>query len=250
MDSATQTPKPEALNRDGLWPMPPGPPHEEQHIAEREVVRDLVGGAADGLVVPFAVVAVLAGVAAPAAVPAGVAAAVAGGVALGLGRYLAARAETEHYAAERRREEEETVEYEDRERWEVAAILHRYGVRGDALRLAVDSICSDTKRWVDFMMRFELDLKEPEPVRAARGAATAGAAAAVAGLLPVLPFLGGGAPGQALMVSALLTGAGLVGFGWLKARGEGQAPIAGALQRLLAGGIAAAAALVARMAAG
>ncbi len=44
------------------------------------------------------------------------------------------------HAAERRKEEEETVEYVDRERWEVAAILHRYGVRGDALHLAVAQV--------------------------------------------------------------------------------------------------------------
>ncbi|WP_248291420.1 VIT1/CCC1 transporter family protein [Neoroseomonas marina] len=230
--------------------MPPGPPHEESHIAAHEVVRDVVDGAAGGMIVPFAIAAVLSGVAAPAVLPGGAAAAVAGGIALGLGRYVAARGETAHYALERRREEEETVEYADRERWEVAAILHRYGVRGDALRLAVDSICSDTKRWVDFMMRFELDLKEPEPIRAARGAAVAGLASTAAGLVPLLPFAMGSPPGAALTTSALLTVAGLLGFGWLKARGEGQAPLAGALNRLLIGGIAAGAALLAGMAAG
>lgn len=249
MDSNAPAPPPEALNRDGLWPMPPGPPHEEKHVAGREPLRTLLDGAAEGIVVPFAVVAVLSGLAAPAVVPGGVAAAVAGGIALGFGRYLAARAEAEHYAAERRREEEETVEYEDRERWEVAAILHRYGVRGDALRLAVDSICADTRRWVDFMMRFELDLKEPEPIRAARAALASGVAAVVAGLVPVLPFAampGGGALGASVLLSA----AGLLGLGWFKARGEGQPPLAGALRRLMAGGVAAAAALVARVAAG
>ena len=163
MQTTVQAPVTEAVNRDGLWPMPPGPPHEEKHFAQNEVVRDLVIGSADGLVVPFALAAGLAaaGLAKPVIVTAGLAAIAAGGLAIGLGRYLAARGEAEHYAAERRREEMETVEYEDRERWEVAAILHRYGVRGDALRLAVDSICADKRRWVDFMMRFELDLKEP-----------------------------------------------------------------------------------------
>lgn len=247
MDSATQTPKPEALNRDGLWPMPPGPPHEEQHIAEREVVRDLVGGAADGLVVPFAVVAVLAGVAAPAAVPAGVAAAVAGGVALGLGRYLAARTETEHYAAERRREEEETVEYEDRERWEVAAILHRYGVRGDALRLAVDSICSDTKRWVDFMMRFELGLEEPDPRRAPRSAATIAASYVAGGFIPLLPYMVVHSARGALWFSAVVTLVALGVFGFIKGRFTGVNSLKSASQTVVIGGTAAAAAfLIAR----
>jgi hypothetical protein len=169
--------------REGLWPMPPGPPHEERHFTQNAVVRDLVIGTADGLTVPFALAAALSGAAAanPLIVTAGLAEIAAGCVAMGLGGYLAARTEADHYRAERAREEQETHDYADRERWEVAAILHRYGVRGDALRMAVDSICSDRKRWVDFMMRFELDLQEPAPERAAQSAATIGGAKLVGG---------------------------------------------------------------------
>ena len=252
MQTTVQAPVTEAVNRDGLWPMPPGPPHEEKHFAQNEVVRDLVTGTADGLVVPFALATGLAaaGLAEPAIVAAGLAAIAAGGVAIGLGRYLAARAEAEHYAAERRREEMETVEYEDRERWEVAAILHRYGVRGDALRLAVDSICADKRRWVDFMMRFELDLKEPEPQRAARSALAVGGASVVGGLVPLLPFMMASGSGGALAASAGLTAAALAGFGWLKARANGLPPPGGAVQALAIGGFAAIAAAIVVGAAG
>jgi hypothetical protein len=150
---STQPTESEAPSRDGLWPMPPGPPHEERHFTQNEVVRDLVIGTADGLTVPFALAAALSGAVAanPLIVTAGLAEIAAGCVAMGLGGYLAARTDAEHFAAERKREEEETEIYPDRERWEVAAILHRYGVRGDALRAAVDSICADKRRWVDFM---------------------------------------------------------------------------------------------------
>ena len=150
---STQPPESEAPSRDGLWPMPPGPAHEERHFTQNEVVRDLVIGTADGLTVPFALAAALSGAVAanPLIVTAGLAEIAAGCVAMGLGGYLAARTDAEHFAAERKREEEETEIYPDRERWEVAAILHRYGVRGDALRAAVDSICADKRRWVDFM---------------------------------------------------------------------------------------------------
>lgn len=227
--------------RDGLPPMPPGPPHEEKHFAQNPVLRDLVIGAAEGMVVPFALAAALAGAAAanPLIAEAGLAATAAGGVALGLGVYLGARNDAGHYAAERAREEEESRLYPDREKWEVAAILHRYGVRGEVLRQAVDAIAADRKKWVDFMMRFELDLTEPDPHRAAQSAATVGGAFALGGLLPLLPYMLLGSPSAALLVSCTLTGAALFGLGWLKARARGLAPLRVALQSLATGGAAA-----------
>jgi VIT1/CCC1 family predicted Fe2+/Mn2+ transporter len=221
--------------------MPPGPPHDEKHLAQDPTVRDLVIGAADGLILPFALAAALAGTAAthPFIVTAGLAAIAAGCVALGLGRHLAARNEAAHYAIERRREEEESVAYPDRERWEVAAILHRYGVRGEVLRQAVEAIAADRKKWVDFMMRFELELTEPDPNRATKSAATIAGASVIGGLIPLLPYMILGGTGPALAVSVLLTGTALLGFGWLKARASGHPPLRGALQTLAVGGVAA-----------
>ena len=249
----TQSTESEAPSRDGLWPMPPGPPHEERHFTQNEVVRDLVIGTADGLTVPFALAAGLSGAIAanPLIVTAGLAEIAAGCIAMRLGGYLAARTDAEHFAAERKREEEETEIYADRERWEVAAILHRYGVRGDALRMAVDSICADKRRWVDFMMRFELDLKEPQPDRAARSAITIGGAYVVGGLLPLSPYMLLDSTQQALVISACITGAALAGFGWLKAKATGLPAGRGAAQTLLIGGLAAGVAyLVAKLVGG
>jgi VIT1/CCC1 family predicted Fe2+/Mn2+ transporter len=236
----SETPTLEAT-RDGLPPMPPGPPHEEKHFTQNPAMRDLVIGMADGLAIPFALAAALAGaaVAQPLIVAAGLAVVAAGAVATGLGGYLAARSEAEHYAAERRREEEESRIYPDREKWEVAAILHRYGVRGEVLKLAVESIASDRKKWVDFMMRFELDLSEPDPSRAARSAATTAVAFALGGLVPLLPYMLVPEVRPALLASCGLTGAALLGFGWLKARATGLAPLRGAVQALAIGGAAA-----------
>jgi VIT1/CCC1 family predicted Fe2+/Mn2+ transporter len=227
--------------RDGLPPMPPGPPHEERHFTQNAVVRDLVIGTADGLTVPFALAAALSGAVAanPLIVTAGLAEIAAGCVAMGLGGYLAARTDAEHYASERRREEEESHLYPEREKWEVAAILHRYGVRGDVLRQAVDAIASDRKKWVDFMMRFELDLSEPDPNRAARSAATIGGAYAIGGLIPLAPYMVFSTTKPALLVSAGLTSIALFGFGWLKARATGLPPLRVATQTLAIGGAAA-----------
>ena len=233
------TPEP---TRDGLPPMPPGPPHEERHFTQNATVRDLVIGTADGLTVPFALAAALSGAVAanPLIVTAGLAEIAAGCVAMGLGGYLAARTDAEHYASERRREEEETHTYPDRERWEVAAILHRYGVRGEVLRQAVEAIASDRRKWVDFMMRFELDLSEPDPSRAAKSAATIGGAYAVGGLIPLAPYMIFATTTPALLVSSGLTAMALFGFGWLKARATGLPPLRVATQTLAIGGAAAA----------
>lgn len=227
--------------RDGLPPMPPGPPHEEKHFTASEVVRDLVIGTADGLTVPFALAAGLSGAVAanPLIVTAGLAEIAAGCVAMGLGGFLAARTEADHYVSERRREEAETHDYPDRERWEVAAILHRYGVRGDALRAAVESICSDRKRWVDFMMRFELELDEPQPERAWKSAVTIGGAYVVGGFIPLFPYMVFATTPPALALSSVLTAVALFGFGWLKARATGLPPVRGAVQTLAIGGAAA-----------
>jgi VIT1/CCC1 family predicted Fe2+/Mn2+ transporter len=228
--------------RDGLPPMPPGPPHEERHFTQNATVRDLVIGTADGLTVPFALAAALSGAVAanPLIVTAGLAEIAAGCVAMGLGGYLAARTDAEHYASERRREEEETHTYPDRERWEVAAILHRYGVRGEVLRQAVEAIATDRRKWVDFMMRFELDLSEPDPSRAAKSAATIGGAYAVGGLIPLAPYMIFATTTPALLVSSGLTAMALFGFGWLKARATGLPPLRVATQTLAIGGVAAA----------
>lgn len=252
MDSPPPSPIPDAVNRDGLWAMPAGPPHEETHVLQNPTMRDLATGVADGLVAPFALVAGLSGAVAPQPMvaAAGLVAVVAGSIAMSLGGYLAGRSEADRYAAERRREEEETVDYADRERWEVAAILHRYGVRGDALRLSVDSICADQRRWVDFMMRFELDLKEPEPQRAALSAMTVGAAAVAGGLVPIAPFMLMDGLAAALTVSCAVTGLALTAFGWLKARTNGLPPLRGAIQALTTGGVAAAAAVIVARATG
>jgi VIT1/CCC1 family predicted Fe2+/Mn2+ transporter len=231
--------------RDGLPPMPPGPPHEERHLAQDPTLRALIAGAAEGVVLPFALAVVLAAIAPGLILPVGLAATLAGAVAAALGHYLAVRGAVQNFAVERAREEEESRLYPDRERWEVAAILHRYGVRGDTLRQAVEAIAADRRRGVDFMMRFELDLQEPDPGRAAREALLGAVGHVGGGVLVLLPWLLPGAGALAFGVSALLATAGLVGFGWLRARGLGGAPSHGAAGTLAIGAAASALALLA-----
>src|SRR5438093_13350278 len=82
------------------------PIHPERHFTGNQTVRDLVLGMADGLTVPFALAAGLTGAIETTwiIVVAGLAEIAAGAIAMGLGGYLAARSEAEHYDSERTRE--------------------------------------------------------------------------------------------------------------------------------------------------
>src|SRR3954466_10960247 len=103
--------------------MPLGP-HTERHFTSGELVRDIVIGMSDGLTVPFALAAGLSGAVASAhiVVTAGLAEVAAGSIAMGLGGYLAARSDAEHYASELAREEREIRDVPDVEAREVADI--------------------------------------------------------------------------------------------------------------------------------
>src|SRR4051794_20051048 len=108
----------------------PQTPHVERHFTAGEAVRDVVIGMSDGLTVPFALAAGLSGAvqATGIIVTAGVAELAAGAIAMGLGGYLAARSDAEHYASERRREAREVAEIPEAEEAEVAVIFQRYGL--------------------------------------------------------------------------------------------------------------------------
>src|SRR5574340_1134208 len=95
----------------------PATPHVEEHFTASESVRDIVIGMSDGLTVPFALAAGLSGAvdATNIVITAGLAEVAAGSIAMGLGGYLAARTDAEHYATERATEERETIEMPERE---------------------------------------------------------------------------------------------------------------------------------------
>lgn len=218
--------------------------HIESHFTASESVRDVVIGLADGLTVPFALAAGLSGAVNQTGiiVVAGLAEIIAGAIAMGLGGYLAARTDIEHYRSEYRRELRETHELPDEERAEVGAILRHHGVSGPTLDAVVSSIAEDRGRWVDFMMRFELGLERPDPRRAPRSALTIGAAYIVGGLIPLAPYMIERSVAAALPISVAVTLVALFLFGAVKGRLTGVAwPTAG-LQTTLIGGIAAAAA--------
>lgn len=222
----------------------PQTPHVEQHFTAGETVRDIVIGMSDGLTVPFALAAGLSGAVSSAAiiVTAGLAEIAAGSIAMGLGGYLAARSDAEHYASERRREEREAKEVPQVERDEVADVFTSYGLTPEESAPIVEALSHRPQAWVDFMMRFELGLEEPDPTRAGRSAATIAASYIVGGLIPLAPYMILGDVFTALWTSVGVTLLALLAFGFIKARFTDVSPIRGALQTAFVGGIAAAAA--------
>src|SRR6202034_4268643 len=108
--------------------------HLEKHFTGGELVRDVVIGMSDGLTVPFALAAGISGAiasnphASTLVVTAGLAEIAAGSIAMGLGGYLAARTDIEHYASERHREEREIVERTRDEEEEIYEIFEQYSV--------------------------------------------------------------------------------------------------------------------------
>ncbi|HEY1785586.1 MAG TPA: VIT1/CCC1 transporter family protein, partial [Pirellulales bacterium] len=165
-------------------------PHVEQHFTASAAVRDIVIGMADGLTVPFALAAGLSGAVDSSGliITAGLAEVAAGSIAMGLGGYLAARTDAEHYESERATEEREIDEIPQREAEEVASVFRAYGLDESNVDQVVRTICSDRARWVDFMMKFELGLDPPDPHRARASALTIAGSYIVGGLIPLSPY--------------------------------------------------------------
>lgn len=220
--------------------------HLERHFTASAVVRDVVIGMSDGLTVPFALAAGLSGAALGTriVVTAGLAEIAAGAVAMGLGGFLAARSDAEHYASERRREEAETLAVPETEAAEITEIFETYGIAPDASAPVVKALRRNPRAWVDFMMRFELGLEEPDPSRARHSALTIGSAYVAGGIIPLLPYILLPALGTALRCSIGVTLLALFVFGWVKGRFTGARPLRSALQTVLIGGLAAAAAFL------
>src|SRR5215471_16596189 len=220
--------------------------HVERHFTAGETVRDIVIGMSDGLTVPFALAAGLTGAIASAGiiVTAGLAEIAAGSIAMGLGGYLAAKSDAEHYAKEHEREKREVVEIPEEEKREVAQVFHSYGLSYEESQPLVEALAKHPKTWVDFMMRFELGLEKPDPKRALVSAFTIAASYVAGGLVPLAPYIVTLYIKQATVVTALfysigLTLLALLVFGFIKGRFTGTRPARSALQTALIGSLAA-----------
>jgi VIT1/CCC1 family predicted Fe2+/Mn2+ transporter len=225
-------------------------PHVEEHFTASDTVRDIVIGMSDGLTVPFALAAGLTGAISQTRliVTAGFAEIAAGSIAMGLGGYLAARGDAEHYANELTREEAEIVEKPEAEAQEVRDVFKSYGLSAEECTTVVESLRRRPKDWVTFMMRFELGLEQPDADRAWKSALTIAGAYIVGGIIPLSAYLILSNAQSALELSVIVTLFALALFGGIKGKVTGVPVFRGALQTTFIGGLAAAAAFgIARM---
>jgi len=222
----------------------PQTPHVERHFTAGERVRDVVIGMSDGVDGSLRVGGRAFGRrqldrhhrhGRPGEIAAG-------SIAMGLGGYLAARSDAEHYASERVREELEVREKPAAEEAEVRQVLQSYGVTPEASTPIVDAFRERPEAWVDFMMRFELGLEKPDPHRALVSALTIAGAYIAGGFIPLGPYLIAASAKTALTVSVAVTLAALALFGYIKGHFTGTSPARSGLQTVLIGGLAAAAA--------
>jgi vacuolar iron transporter family protein len=218
--------------------------HLERHFTAGETVRDIVIGMSDGLTVPFALAAGLSGAVESTAivVTAGLAEVAAGAIAMGLGGYLAARSDAEHYASERAREQREVGQMPGAEQAEVAAVFGSYGLTPEQIAPILEALRARPGAWVDFMMRFELGMEEPNPRRARNSAVTIALSYVVGGMVPLAPYFVFASVHSALLGSVLVTIVALFAFGFIKGRFTTNHPFRSAVQTILVGSLAASAA--------
>ena len=220
--------------------------HVEKHFNASDTVRDIVIGMSDGLTVPFALAAGLTGASAASSlvITAGFAEIAAGSIAMGLGGYLAAKSDYEHYFNEKRREELEVKELPDVEREEVSEVFREYGLSHEEIKPILDRFEKNPKSWVDFMMKYELGLEEPDTKRGLKSALTIASSYILGGLIPLSPYFFITDARNGLSISAFMTLIALLVFGFVKGKFTGTKPFKSAIQTVVIGGIAATAAFL------
>ena len=125
---------------------------------------------------------------------------------------------------------------------EVEQVFQDYGLTREQIAPIVEALQQRPKDWVDFMMKFELGLEKPDPKRALQSAFTIAGAYIVGGLIPLGPYIFLSSPRTGLLMSTLITLVALALFGYIKGTFTGSRPIRSALQTVITGGLAAAAA--------
>ncbi len=220
------------------------PSQYEKHFQSSEKVRDFVIGMSDGLTVPFALAAGLSGAVDQTSIviTAGLAEIAAGSIAMGLGGYLAGRTEIEHYDSEERREYDEIEHLREVEIRETKEIFAEYGLNEELQEKIAEEMAKDPKKWVDFMMRFELGLERPDKNRALISAFVIGVSYVVGGLIPLSAYFFTSTAQQGLIYSSIITLVCLMIFGLVKSKLTGQPLLKGALRVVIVGTLAAGAA--------
>lgn len=170
--------------------------HEQVHgpggwvASVQEYLGEFVYGGIDGSVTTFAVVAGAAGagLSSGVVIVLGLANLIADGFAMSVGSYLSTKSEKENYEKHRRIEYWEVEHLPEKEKEEVREIYRKYGFEGELLEQIVSKITENKDRWVEVMMREELEMMPETKSPMAMGAVTFGSFLLM-GLVPLLVYL-------------------------------------------------------------
>ncbi|MDP4250651.1 MAG: VIT1/CCC1 transporter family protein [Bacteroidota bacterium] len=222
-------------------PAKPHDHHRESHIVKADLLRDVVIGMSDGLTVPFALAAGLSGAVSSTnlIIIAGLAEIAAGSIAMGLGGYLAGKTETDHYNSELKREYEEVETVPEVEKQELRTFFSSLGLSSVVQEQAVEEVSKDKEKWVELMMKYELGLEKPDPLRAKKSAFNIGFSYVIGGLIPLSPYFFVSNGIQGLKISTVITLICLFVFGYFKSKLTGVNRWEGAVRVMIIGAIAA-----------
>ena len=214
---------------------------EEEHIIGGKKIRSAILGLNDGLISTFTL---LVGIAAATlestgsntiVILTGIAAMVSGAISMGLGEYLSSKAEYNYIKNEIRREKAEIQLFPEEEKEEVRDLCKKMGLQGTLLDGCVDAITSNENNWLNFLLKSELGLEEPEnPIL---GAILTFISFIIGALIPQIAyFLNLGY--ISLILSTFLSFSSLFIVGALKTKITGEKKIIAALEMLIIGVIA------------
>ncbi|MGB5693806.1 MAG: VIT1/CCC1 transporter family protein [Flavobacteriaceae bacterium] len=204
---------------------------------------EFVYGGIDGCVTTFAVVAgsVGAGLDSAIIIVLGFANLLADGFAMSVGAYLSSKSNKDNYQKYRQIEYREIKDTPEDEREEIRQIYRAKGFSGDLLEQVVQVITSDKDRWVNDMMREELEMFDEDKSPIAIGAVTYISFIFI-GLIPLIIYvvdLFYPLNENLFLISSILTALGFLIIGLFKAHVNHTFYWKGMLETLLLGGIAA-----------
>lgn len=186
-----------------------------------DYIGEFVYGGIDGSVTTFAVVAGSAGAGLDSSVIIilGFANLIADGFAMSVGSYLSNKSEQQNYEKHERIEYWEVEHLPEKEREEIREIYAAKGFEGELLEQVVDVITADKDRWVDVMMKEELNMMREEKSPLAMGAMTF-VSFVLVGFIPLIAYLwdysASADSAHLFKISIALTSLAFVGIGWLK----------------------------------
>lgn len=210
----------------------------------QEYLGEFVYGGIDGSVTTFAVVAGASGAGLDSSIVIilGFANLFADGFSMSVGAYLSTKSERDTYEKHKRIEYWEVENMAEQERKEVRDIFREKGFEGELLDKVVSVITADKDRWVETMMKNELEMIPSNKNPLAVGAMTF-CSFIIVGFIPllvyVLDYFSGIGNANTFLYASTLTFIAFVFIGFLKSYVNETSRIKGIVETVLLGAIAA-----------